>query len=167
MRAVELAEEIVVIKKPAKKVWKRKTQSVRAFLRTLVISLCLSFLLALSFSVILRAAVTLDSFKCEDLKKKIEEEEVVQEKLKVRLAYLSSPERIKRVAIKELGMVQPEQVTYLVLSSDELAIDYKRQKSKSQSSVKDSQESLLDKLMEDFVYTKELLTVLSSKLTFK
>lgn len=164
---MELAEEVVVIKKLVEKGKERKARNVRAFLRTLFLSLCLSFLLALSFSVVLRAAVTLDSFKCEDLKKKIDEEKVVQEKLKVRLAYLSSPTRIKRVAIKELRMVQPEKVAYLVLPPDEATINYKHGKSANQSSVKDSQELLLDKFTEDLFYTKELLAVLSSKLNFK
>ena len=58
------------------------------------------------------------AFDARALEQEIAELERSHEQLTAEVASLESPERLRRVALDELGMVQPETATYLDLSEE-------------------------------------------------
>lgn len=58
------------------------------------------------------------AFDARALEQEIAELERSHEQLTAEVARLESPERLRRVALDELGMVQPERATYLDLSEE-------------------------------------------------
>jgi cell division protein FtsB len=87
--------------------------------RLVVFACVFGALASLAISIYFRVAITKDSFYNNDLEKKIESEKVVKEKLEATLASLKSPQRIERVAVEELRMVKPTEVSYIVLPPSE------------------------------------------------
>lgn len=68
----------------------------------------------LLFSVVVaHVAITQNQFRLERLEARAVEEQADYERLRLRVAELESPERIVATAQDRLGMVQPDEVTYL------------------------------------------------------
>lgn len=67
------------------------------------------------FAVLLEQVVLAQTgFKMDSLRREIATAESEHARLVLKVAKLSSKERIEQVAINELGMVQPKQVSYIV-----------------------------------------------------
>lgn len=76
----------------------------------------ISFLLSLALSICFRASMTSDSFACNELQKKIQEQLVKEKKLEKKVALLSSPQRVEKIALNKIKMVKPEEVHFLQIS---------------------------------------------------
>lgn len=101
--------------------WEPKTKAkqsllVRAF-SWFSFALLISVLLSLALSVCFRAAMTSDSFACNELQKKIQEQIVQEKKLEKQMALLSSPHRVEKIALTKIKMVKPEKVYFLQLNN--------------------------------------------------
>ncbi|MBP9015771.1 MAG: septum formation initiator family protein [Candidatus Atribacteria bacterium] len=78
----------------------------------------LFFVFSLSFLCVTLQALLLEkSFLVEQKRDKVENLLATEEKLKVEIARLSSLDRIKDVAINQLGMTYPDETIYMVSSS--------------------------------------------------
>lgn len=78
----------------------------------------LFFIFSLSFLCVTLQALLLEkSYLVEQKRKNIDNLLATREKLKMEIAQLSSLERIKEVAINQLGMTYPDQTVYMVSSS--------------------------------------------------
>lgn len=73
------------------------------------------FVVAAIFAVLLEQIVLAQTgFKMDTLRREIATAESEHARLVLKVAKLSSKERIEQVAIEQLGMVQPQQVSYIV-----------------------------------------------------
>jgi len=78
----------------------------------------LFFIFSLSFLCVTLQALLLEkSFLVEQKREDVENLLATKEKLKMEIAQLSSLERIKEVAINQLGMTYPDKTVYMVSSS--------------------------------------------------
>lgn len=67
----------------------------------------------------LQAYLTQSSYRAVRLKAQIEEEKSVQEKLRVNVTEMSSPERVQKVAIEKLSMTYPAEINFISLPEEQ------------------------------------------------
>lgn len=80
-----------------------------------IIALASILIVATVFAVVLEQIVLAQTgFKMDTLRREIVAAESEHARLVLKVAKLSSKERIEQVAIQQLGMVQPQQVEYIV-----------------------------------------------------
>jgi|Deesub1362A_J573_1020465.scaffolds.fasta_scaffold01961_3 cell division protein FtsB len=117
MSSVGLAQKAPLKKR--KKTIKKTQVGIKnaafAAVRLVVFACMLGALASLTISIYFRVVITKDSFYNNELEKKIESEKIVKEKLEATLASLKSPQRIEKVAVEDLGMVKPTEVSYIIL----------------------------------------------------
>lgn len=104
----------------------KQTRLLKAFL-WFSFAFLISFFLSLALSICFRAAMTSDSFACNELQRKIREQLVKEEKLEKQVALLSSPYRVEKIALNKIKMVKPEKVYFLQLSnSSSISYSFKK-----------------------------------------
>ncbi len=116
MQATERIEELTFFPKGKLKIAKEAERVSGISSKFAILIFVFAFLVI--FNVVQRAIITQSVFELESLKMALEQENLRQEKLKIAINTLKSPERIEKVALEKLGMVYPTQVSYIILPEE-------------------------------------------------
>jgi cell division protein FtsL len=88
-------------------------ERARALLRTAVFSVAL---LALMFAAVVYVRAQTAEFQHQkaELQQEIEMQQILKQQLEAEVAALTSPDRIRTIAVEKLGMVEPANVNYII-----------------------------------------------------
>lgn len=96
----------------------RAQLSARALFRNAIL-ITLTFVLFGGFVVYTRAQAAAFEYRKESIKEQIELQKIMAQEYEVQIAVLTDPGRIKSIAINKLGMIEPDNLTYISLSKKE------------------------------------------------
>jgi len=75
------------------------------------------------FNSVQRTLVTQNAIEIENLREILQEEQAYNQKLKVNVTRLKSPERIQEIALGKLGMIVPATVNYIKVANENISQD--------------------------------------------
>lgn len=97
---------------------RRRPQPRRASTFSLFLSVVFLITFLASVNVTFQGLIAQDSLHLAKIEELLQSEKEKNERLKVEILKLKSPQYLEEVARVELGMVEPEKVRYIILPSD-------------------------------------------------